>query len=167
MAQQVTNIGEHPSPEQQAQQNLPPPEVAVLRPRPKRNDLAFYAVGLAAIAAICYCFRPRTATETIWRVDERRFASERWKRNRTDRRRAILTCSTVLPNKLCHSDRGRVCSRTILRRRNLFPKGESRKSGLQFAGFGEFQIVLRQSFGEQVLDVGFFAISRHGQFTYQ
>jgi predicted PurR-regulated permease PerM len=54
MAQQVTNIGERRPPEQQAQPNLPPPEVAVARPRPRRNDWALYAMGLGAIAAICY-----------------------------------------------------------------------------------------------------------------
>jgi predicted PurR-regulated permease PerM len=59
MAQQVTNLGDHRSPEQPAQPNLPPPEVAVARPavarpHPRRNDWAFYAVGLGAIAAICY-----------------------------------------------------------------------------------------------------------------
>lgn len=54
MAQQVTNIGDLTSAEQQAQPNLPPPEVAVARTRPWRNDWAFYAVGLGAIAAICY-----------------------------------------------------------------------------------------------------------------
>ena len=31
-----------------------PPVVAVAHPRPRRNDWAFYAVGLGAIAAICY-----------------------------------------------------------------------------------------------------------------
>jgi len=54
MAQQVTNIGDLRSAEQQAQPNLPPPEVAVAHPRPWRNEWAFYAVGLGAIAAICY-----------------------------------------------------------------------------------------------------------------
>lgn len=56
MAHQVTNIGERRPPEQQpqAQPNLPPPEVAVSHPRPHRNDWVFYAVGLAAICAICY-----------------------------------------------------------------------------------------------------------------
>jgi predicted PurR-regulated permease PerM len=58
MAQSVTNIGERRPPEQQPhpapQPNLPPPEVAVARPRPRRNDWAFYAVGLGSILAICY-----------------------------------------------------------------------------------------------------------------
>ena len=55
MAQQVSNIGEHRPPEQEAgQPNLAPPEVAVARPHPHRNDWALYAVGLGAIAAICY-----------------------------------------------------------------------------------------------------------------
>ena len=54
MAQQVTNLGERRPPEQQAQPNLPPPEVAVARPRPRRNDWALYPMGLGAIFAICY-----------------------------------------------------------------------------------------------------------------
>lgn len=53
MAQQVTNIGER-RPEQQQQHNLPPPEVAVARPHPRRNDWALYSVGLGSILAICY-----------------------------------------------------------------------------------------------------------------
>jgi predicted PurR-regulated permease PerM len=54
MAQQVTNIGEHRPPEQHGHPNLPPPEVAVSRPHPKRNDCALYPMGLGAIFAICY-----------------------------------------------------------------------------------------------------------------
>jgi len=56
MAQQVTNIVERKPPEQQpgGHPNLPPPEVAVSHPRPRRNDWALYAVGLGSIAAICY-----------------------------------------------------------------------------------------------------------------
>jgi predicted PurR-regulated permease PerM len=56
MAQQVTNISERRPGEQQApaQPNLPPPEVAVPHPRPRRNDWALYALGLGAIAAIFY-----------------------------------------------------------------------------------------------------------------
>ena len=54
MAQQVTNIAERHAPEQPVQPNLPPPEVAVSRPHPKRNDWALYPMGLGAIFAICY-----------------------------------------------------------------------------------------------------------------
>lgn len=54
MAQQVTNIEERRPAEQQPQLNLPPPEVAAPRSRPRRNDWALYAVGLGAICAICY-----------------------------------------------------------------------------------------------------------------
>jgi predicted PurR-regulated permease PerM len=52
--EQLTNVGDHGLIERQAQPNLPPPEVAVAHPRLRRNDWAFYAVGLGAIAAICY-----------------------------------------------------------------------------------------------------------------
>jgi predicted PurR-regulated permease PerM len=52
MGQPVTNIGERrPEP---ADQKLPPPEVAVTRPHPRRKDWAITALGLAAICAICY-----------------------------------------------------------------------------------------------------------------
>jgi predicted PurR-regulated permease PerM len=55
MAQNVTNIGNRPAPpEQMASANLPPPEVAVSRPRPRRKDWALNAIGMAAILAICY-----------------------------------------------------------------------------------------------------------------
>ena len=56
MAQQVTNIGERRPPEQPAQppSNLSPPEVAVARTRPRRNDWAVYALGIGSICAICY-----------------------------------------------------------------------------------------------------------------
>src|SRR5438477_12919964 len=54
MAQQVTNIEERRPPEQPQQPNLPPPEVAVAGPRPRRNDWALFAVGLGSICAICY-----------------------------------------------------------------------------------------------------------------
>jgi len=52
MGQAVTNIGER-RPEQ-ADIKLPPPEVAVAKPRPKRKDWALNALGLGAILAICY-----------------------------------------------------------------------------------------------------------------
>src|SRR6266542_1723967 len=52
MAQAVTNIGER-RPEQ-ADVKLPPPEVAVAKPRPRRKDWALNAIGLGAIFAICY-----------------------------------------------------------------------------------------------------------------
>jgi predicted PurR-regulated permease PerM len=56
MPQPVTNIGERRPPEQPpvAHPNLPPPEVAVPRPHPRRNDWALYSVGLGSIVAICY-----------------------------------------------------------------------------------------------------------------
>jgi predicted PurR-regulated permease PerM len=54
MAQQVMDIGERRPPEQQQHPNLPPPEVAVAHPRPRRNDWALFAVGLGSICAICY-----------------------------------------------------------------------------------------------------------------
>jgi predicted PurR-regulated permease PerM len=56
MAHNVANIGSRqPGAEQQPQApNLPPPEVAVARPHPKRKDWALNAVGIAAILAICY-----------------------------------------------------------------------------------------------------------------
>jgi predicted PurR-regulated permease PerM len=54
MAQSVTNIGEKRPPEQGAP-NLPPPEVAVDRPRPRRKDWALTAMGLGTIFAMC-CF---------------------------------------------------------------------------------------------------------------
>ena len=55
MVHNVTNIGSRqPAPEQGQAPNLPPPEVAVARPHPKRKDWALNAVGIAAILAICY-----------------------------------------------------------------------------------------------------------------
>jgi len=54
MAQQVTNIGERRPPEQASPPTLPPPEVAVARPHPRRKDWALNALGLGAILAICY-----------------------------------------------------------------------------------------------------------------
>ena len=53
MAHSVTNIGER-RPEQASDAKLPPPEVAVARPRPRRRDWALIAMGLGAIFAICY-----------------------------------------------------------------------------------------------------------------
>ena len=55
MAHNVTNIGPREPPQEQTQApNLPPPEVAVARPHPKRKDWAFNAVGIAAVLGICY-----------------------------------------------------------------------------------------------------------------
>ncbi|HZP17303.1 MAG TPA: AI-2E family transporter [Terriglobales bacterium] len=54
MAQNVTNIGDRRAPEQQPDHNLPPPEVAVSRPHPRRKDWALYALGVGSILAICY-----------------------------------------------------------------------------------------------------------------
>ncbi len=54
MAQSVANIGDRRPPDQPAQPNLPPSEVAVPRPRPRRKDWALHAIGIAAILAICY-----------------------------------------------------------------------------------------------------------------
>ena len=55
MAQSVASIGDRrPGQEQVAQPNLPPPEVAVPRPRPRRKDWALHAMGIGAILAICY-----------------------------------------------------------------------------------------------------------------
>ena len=54
MAQSVANIGDRRPPDQPAQPNLPPPEVAVARAHPRRKDWALQAVGIGAILAICY-----------------------------------------------------------------------------------------------------------------
>jgi predicted PurR-regulated permease PerM len=55
MAHSVTNIGEKRPPDvQPGTPNLPPPEVAVDRPRPRRKDWALTAIGLGAIFAMCY-----------------------------------------------------------------------------------------------------------------
>lgn len=55
MAHTVTNIEQQRrAPEPPQPPNLPPPEVAVDRPRPRRKDWAFDAIGLGAIFAICY-----------------------------------------------------------------------------------------------------------------
>lgn len=54
MAHSVANINDKRAMEQMAQPNLPPPEVAVARPHPKRKDWALNAVGLASIFALCY-----------------------------------------------------------------------------------------------------------------
>ena len=55
MAHSVTNIVEKRPPEPQpGAPNLPPPEVAVDRPRPRRKDWALTAMGLGAIIAMCY-----------------------------------------------------------------------------------------------------------------
>jgi predicted PurR-regulated permease PerM len=55
MAHSVTSIGEKRPPElQTAAPNLPPPEVAVDRPRPRRKDWALTAMGLGTIFAMCY-----------------------------------------------------------------------------------------------------------------
>jgi len=55
MAQSVTNIGEKRPPEVQSPTpNLPPPEVAVDHPRPRRKDWALTAMGLGTIFAMCY-----------------------------------------------------------------------------------------------------------------
>jgi predicted PurR-regulated permease PerM len=53
MAHTVTNIEQH-RPEQPQPPNLPPPEVAVDRPRPHRKDWALNAIGLGSIFAMCY-----------------------------------------------------------------------------------------------------------------
>jgi predicted PurR-regulated permease PerM len=53
MAQSVANIADRRPPEQSTQP-LPPPEVAVAHPHPRRKDWALHAIGLAAILAICY-----------------------------------------------------------------------------------------------------------------
>jgi predicted PurR-regulated permease PerM len=52
MGHPVANIGER-RPEQ-PDTKLPPPEVAVARPRPRRKDWALNALGIGAICAICY-----------------------------------------------------------------------------------------------------------------
>src|SRR5216684_3563870 len=39
--------------------------------------------------------------------------------------------------------------------------------GLQFAGFGELEVVLGESLGEQDFDIGLFAVAGHGQFANQ
>ena len=55
MAHSVTSIGEKRPPEPQpGAPNLPPPEVAVDRPRPRRKDWALTAMGLGTIFARCY-----------------------------------------------------------------------------------------------------------------
>jgi predicted PurR-regulated permease PerM len=54
MAHSATNIDQRRQPEPPPPPNLPPPEVAVERPHPRRKDWAFDAVGLGAIFAICY-----------------------------------------------------------------------------------------------------------------
>jgi predicted PurR-regulated permease PerM len=56
MAQSVTNIGEKrpEQPQAGAPPNLPPPEVAVDRPHPRRKDWAWHAMGLGTIFAMCY-----------------------------------------------------------------------------------------------------------------
>ena len=53
MAQSVTNIGDR-RPEQQQEVKLPPPEVAVARPRLQSMGWALTALDLGAIFTICY-----------------------------------------------------------------------------------------------------------------
>lgn len=53
MGQPVTNIGER-RPEPTADPQLPPPEVAVAKARPRRKEWVLTAVGLGAICAFCY-----------------------------------------------------------------------------------------------------------------
>jgi predicted PurR-regulated permease PerM len=54
MAHPVSNINDKRAMEQMAAPNLPPPEVAVARPHPKRKDWALNAIGIGAIFALCY-----------------------------------------------------------------------------------------------------------------
>jgi len=54
MAHGVTNITDRQPAAEQATHNLPPPEVAVARPHPRRKDWALHAMGLGTIFAICY-----------------------------------------------------------------------------------------------------------------
>src|SRR5437879_4082733 len=53
MAQTVNSIADKQSPAEQNAHNLPPPEVAVARPHPRRKDWALRAMGLGTIFAIC------------------------------------------------------------------------------------------------------------------
>ena len=54
MSQAITNIGDKRQLTEQTTHNLPPPEVAVTRPHPRRKDWALDAMGLGTIFAICY-----------------------------------------------------------------------------------------------------------------
>lgn len=65
MAHQVANIEQRRQQEPPPPINLPPPEVAVDRPRPRRKDWAFEVVGIGAIMAICYFAEQIIATVLV------------------------------------------------------------------------------------------------------